>query len=428
VDTIGNMAVYAPGTSPLIRLTPLSLADIPSHPDLPLSESKLVKVKDDIAQPDLLPFITTCLRDGLAFLSKSQIEKEFKKNSTKKAEGSLADVDILTRSFSKSFLTQNVPWSPTLPTSEPTGPPSRRASKATTNSTTDNTAQLTVPPPTTRGRSSSSASARQGPISRARPTTLQDEHWFTRRSIHQCISSKLTPGTASWEQFVFGLLKNHSANEQEFTPNLFDARKVVDWDGQVRKLTEEGSLRREGWDDVSIGIMEMCHGLPGSLAPRCFPVLVVGGRLLPQHQQQQQNGGSSAAAGAGFEPDPRWESGEKQKFVVVTVPVQLGTAVKKAFYSNFRNLKEGKTEQEKANVVFGLYAAVETCTLRDRVGGEEEEVEWIMSTASDASGNLPMWMQKMSMPGMLPKDVSYFMKWIKDVDEERVEEVVANTA
>jgi hypothetical protein len=415
------MVEYAPGTSPLIRLTPLLLSEIPSHPDLPLSESRQAKVKEDIIQPDLLPFITTCLRDGLAFLSKSQLEKEFKKNSTKKAEGSLADVDILTRSFNKSFLSQNVHWSPTLPSSEPTGPPSRRASKATTNSTND-TNQLAVPPPTTRGRSSSNASSREGPVSRPRPTTLHDEHWFTRRSIHECISGKLTPGTASWEQFVFGLLKNHSANEQEFTPNLFDARKVIDWDGQVRKLAEEGSLRREGWEDVSVSIMEMCHGLPGSLAPRCFPVLVVGGKLLPQ----QQSGGSSAA-GRGSDC---WESGEKQKFVVVTVPVQLGTAVKKAFYSSFRNLKEGKTEQEKSSVVLGLYAAVETCTLRDRVGGKEgdEEVEWTMSTASDASGNLPMWMQKMSMPGMLPKDVSYFMKWIKDVDEERVEEVLANGA
>ena len=48
-----------------------------------------------------------------------------------------------------------------------------------------------------------------------------------------------------------------------------------------------------------------------------------------------------------------------------------------------------------------------------------------MSTASDARGNLPMLMQKLAMPGQLPKDVSYFMKWIQTVDEEKIEEALA---
>lgn len=38
-------------------------------------------------------------------------------------------------------------------------------------------------------------------------------------------------------------------------------------------------------------------------------------------------------------------------------------------------------------------------------GGEKGKWIWEMKTASDASGNLPMWMQKMGVPGAIVKDV-----------------------
>jgi hypothetical protein len=420
------MASFPPGASPLLRLAPLQLAEIPPHPDLPLGASSLASAnpkKEDVFQPDLLPFIVTLLNDGLAFLSKSETDANFKKTATKKAEGSNSYVDILTRSFSRSGLESDVPWY-TGPAKvvEVNGSLSGNGSKfPDSGSGKAPEGTLGVPSPARRERSGSNASARsnQEPkIRRTKPAELRDEHWFTRRSIHNCISSKLEPGTASWEQFLFGLLHNHSKNEQEFTPNLFDAYKVIDWNGQVRKLDEEGSLSRAGWYDVSVSINEMCHGLPGALKPRCFDVLVVGGRVMPE---QSAEGSASRASTDGVK---RWEQGEKQKFVVVTVPIKLGAGVKPAFYANGRNLKEGKGQQA-SEVVQGLYAAVEVCTLRAK--GEGEEVEWIMSTASDAGGNLPMFMQKMSMPGMLPKDVSYFMKWIKAVDEGRIEDDVGNT-
>lgn len=113
--------------------------------------------------------------------------------------------------------------------------------------------------------------------------------------------------------------------------------------------------------------------------------------------------------------------GDKEKFVAVTVPVQLGTSVKPAFYANFRNLKEGEDAKKKREVVPGLYAAVETGTLRTQRDREGEEVEWVMATASDAKGVLPMWMQRLALPGAVPKDVEYFMKWIKTVDDARID-------
>ena len=38
-------------------------------------------------------------------------------------------------------------------------------------------------------------------------------------------------------------------------------------------------------------------------------------------------------------------------------------------------------------------------------------VEWVMAVASDAKGWLPMWIQKMALPGAIVKDVGLFTKW-----------------
>ena len=35
-----------------------------------------------------------------------------------------------------------------------------------------------------------------------------------------------------------------------------------------------------------------------------------------------------------------------------------------------------------------------------------------MTTASDAKGWLPMWVQKLGVPGAVVKDVGLFMKWV----------------
>lgn len=39
-------------------------------------------------------------------------------------------------------------------------------------------------------------------------------------------------------------------------------------------------------------------------------------------------------------------------------------------------------------------------------------IEWIMATASDAKGWLPMWAQKLGVPGAIVKDVGLFVKWV----------------
>ena len=42
----------------------------------------------------------------------------------------------------------------------------------------------------------------------------------------------------------------------------------------------------------------------------------------------------------------------------------------------------------------------------------EEEVEWVMATASDARGALPGWVQKLGTPGAVVKDVGLFLGWV----------------
>ncbi|RMD43869.1 hypothetical protein DV735_g1228, partial [Chaetothyriales sp. CBS 134920] len=304
-------------------------------------------------QAPLLPFIVALLSDGLAFLSQPVFSKNFKHHSNRKAIPSTADVEVLTYSIPASQLKSQVPWTPRSPSN---------------------------------GSSIANGSADHHSTTMTKTT----EHWFARRSRHANVSSKSTanPGHASWDEFVYGLRDNHSQHERDFTPTLYDARKVVDWAGQVAKLEAEGSLARTGFSDVTVGIYEMCHDIPAPM-------------------------------------DPRYD--DEEKFIAVTVPVQLGLGTKRAFYANWRNLKEGENEKQRRETVQGLYCAVETCTLRrkgstkgERVG--EEEIDWLMATASDAKGILPMWMQKLALPGTLPKDVGYFIKWIQGVDDALIDD------
>lgn len=42
----------------------------------------------------------------------------------------------------------------------------------------------------------------------------------------------------------------------------------------------------------------------------------------------------------------------------------------------------------------------------------DQTIEWTMATASDAKGWLPMWVQKLGIPGAIVKDVGLFIGWI----------------
>jgi len=59
---------------------------------------------------------------------------------------------------------------------------------------------------------------------------LKGEAWFARRSEHKDVPSE---GTASYQEFENGLYYNHSVHEMDYTPDVFDACKVLDYQDQI---------------------------------------------------------------------------------------------------------------------------------------------------------------------------------------------------
>lgn len=61
----------------------------------------------------------------------------------------------------------------------------------------------------------------------------------------------------------------------------------------------------------------------------------------------------------------------------------------------------------ESKIVRGIYTSVERGELLEN----DTKVRWQMATASNAGGSLPMWAQKMGLPGAVVKDVGFFMDW-----------------
>jgi hypothetical protein len=219
-----------------------------------------------------------------------------------------------------------------------------------------------------------------------------------------------------------------------------------------------------------MAVFEMCHAIPPPLRPRCFAVLVVTASLLQSSKKQgrespiktaggdkstadadtQESADARAEINANDKGEGEGEEGEEKesdRFIAITIPVDLRSSpipIPTSMYSTGRNVREGKTSQQRKRVVMGIYAAVETVrrkTSKAELGSNgtasrdpratespgtaadaeaAAEIEWIMATASDAKGVLPMWIQKTSVPSAVAKDVGYFLKWIRGVDDAEI--------
>lgn len=182
------------------------------------------------------------------------------------------------------------------------------------------------------------------------------EVWFARESIHE---NKAERGTASWEEFDQGLRADHSQHEKDYTPDVLDAHKVVDWKDELAAIGREV----EGWKEVDCVLMEMMHNIPFPLNNRSFPVVVISAK-------------------------------KEQEFIDVQIPVDM-SKIKESKYTN------------DSKVTTGMYCSIE----RGELIENGKKVRWQMGTASDAKGNLPMWMQKLGTPPAVVKDVGLFMDW-----------------
>ncbi|RDI82381.1 hypothetical protein Vi05172_g7729 [Venturia inaequalis] len=191
------------------------------------------------------------------------------------------------------------------------------------------------------------------------------EYWFARHSEHK-------DPDPTWDDFVRGLYENHSENEAEYTPDVYDCREVCRWDVDAGEI--------EGMEGVTLRAIEMCHELP-VVVNRVFATLVLTAKYV-----------------------------QGQGFIVVQIPLDL-QGVEAAIYSNHTNTthKDSDTAQKKKKVVVGQYVSVERCTYNEA----EQVVSWDMATAADAKGDIPMWLQKPAMPGKVAVDVGFFAAFVE---------------
>jgi hypothetical protein len=163
------------------------------------------------------------------------------------------------------------------------------------------------------------------------------ETWFARTSIHANTAEK---GTATWEEFDFGLRQDHSQHEKDYTPDVIDAHEVVNWPQHLPEDIQAGDTGF--WKEITLGIMEMVHHIPPPLNDRVFPELV----LTAKHA-------------------------DGKKFLVVQIPVDT-TGLASAKYNTSSNA--GKKVQE------GMYCSIERGELIDGDGDERGNgnVKWQM--------------------------------------------------
>ena len=314
----------APELGNFLRLVPLSLDDLPAHPDLPPRSSStrnpaskknygnVVTSKSSNAsdpanttaggqfsedavdrRPPLPDFLKTILMEAVHFIDNT-VPKTFSSMSIKSSPPASAEVEVLKRSISPSEVLH----------------------------------ALNKPSKVSRDRSTPSAS-----------TT--GEVWFARRSRHANHSND--DSSANYPEFDHGLRVNHCEKERDYTLDLFDSYRVLDWDEQTKGLQlgngfEEVDMRSRSsfpwWSrECSVAahlvlkaspftVYEMCHKLPFPLYPRVFTVLVITAKT-GQHAS-----------------------------IDLQIPIDIH-ALPQAFYSNGRNRVAGDSALKRKKLVLG---------------------------------------------------------------------------
>ncbi|KAI9171537.1 hypothetical protein HJFPF1_01023 [Paramyrothecium foliicola] len=184
-------------------------------------------------------------------------------------------------------------------------------------------------------------------------TKVRSENWILRRSVHEDAAAT---GTASWEEWVKTFKDNHAKTEKEFTPTVLSTSLLQTWDCSGLDIEVDG----ESWVNWTLKLEESVHKMPSPLKSRVFPVL-----------------------------QTTCSAQDRREVMVIQIA-----------------LRDSEAEAEEKETVWGAYTSVER--LRETEGG----VEWVMGTVSDARGVLPAWLQRMTVPGFIAKDVDMFLGWI----------------
>jgi len=192
---------------------------------------------------------------------------------------------------------------------------------------------------------------------------VEEETWAVRLSVHEDAAKK---GTASWSEFDHYFRLVHGETEMAFTPEVIGANEAQRWDCSGI----EAEVAGQSWDNFSLVVEEMRHkiGRP-VLKDRTFPVVQLS---------------CAVKEGTGA-----------PEFVIVSIPVPDFATSSKA------NLSKEKGAQ------IAFYVSIER--IRKLENGH---IEWLLGTASDAAGVLPLWIQDKALGGIVWKDVPLFLGWI----------------
>ncbi len=207
----------------LVRLLPLHINELPAHPAFEsLVESHLSSNFKPDERPNLISFMEEVLDQATMFIDDT-LTNTFIERGLRSSPPSRAQVKLLSRGIGDAEL-QSIPWI-------------------------------------------NSSIPRNWSANGKKPT----EAWFARRSRHVNYKDE---GTADLDDFDYGLRHDHSRHEQDYTPDVFDSYRVIDWDDQIKDAFAKGASV-DSYRDLSMSIFEMCHELPAILSNRVFSVLVV---------------------------------------------------------------------------------------------------------------------------------------------------------
>ncbi|KAF2016075.1 hypothetical protein BU24DRAFT_192974 [Aaosphaeria arxii CBS 175.79] len=227
------------------------------------------------------------------------------------------------------------------------------------------------------------------------------EAWFARHSRHpEDEGTADGTKTITWKNFDQVLRQDHSTNEAEYTPNVYDCTELLRWN--EKELKEIG--KKIGFNETAMWIINMYHGIPWPLNDRVFSVLVLVG--------------VRADLVAGEQGVPTDES------IVVQLPVdvvQLPDIIKNRSHHRVPGtptyLRDSSLASDKQKekigkkLVYGQYVSVERVAREIETDGKAV-THWTMATWSDAKGVLPGFVQKKALPGEIVKDIEYVYDFV----------------
>ncbi|KKA26379.1 hypothetical protein TD95_001390 [Thielaviopsis punctulata] len=200
-------------------------------------------------------------------------------------------------------------------------------------------------------------------------TDFHSEFWTCRRSLHEDASRK---GTANWAEFLQCFRDHHAEAEDLFTDSIIETNTAAEWrcEGITARIGEKEYGR------ITLKLEESRHHIGSPLKDRVFAVLQMTATVLGT-----------------------------QEFVVVSI------AITETESSPICALTK------KPGVVTASYTSVER--IRKVPAGT---IEWTMATASDARGVLPAWLQALSVPAKIRKDVPMFLVWLANQNRQEIQQ------